>query len=188
MRTRFIAIAALALLMQGCATFMPTEGEQLSWNGPGAGPCLFGGVSERTVEHCARVTLGAEAMLTSINSKALALLPEDAKCTEHVQKARELLKEHSDVQTQLVYSCPQGQADRSVCHVSVLATTADGRQYVLDNGAAVPAAASHVASLDEFRNEVGQYWVDQPPTMAQAWGIDELLGEVDIAAKAAASH
>lgn len=186
MGTRIIVIAALALLMQGCASLAPTEAEQLSWNGPGAGPCLFGGVSNRAVEHCARVTLGEEAMLITINSQALAMLPEDAKCTDHVQAARELLKDYPDVQTRLIYSCPPGQADRSVCHVSVLATAADGRQYILDNGAAVPAAASHVASLDEFRHEVGQYWVDQPPNMAQAWGIDELLGEVDIAAEAAA--
>jgi len=188
MGTRIIVIATLALLMQGCASLAPTEAEQLSWNGPGTGPCLFGGVSNRAVEHCARVTLGEEALMASVNSQALAMLPANAKCTDHVQAARVLLQEYSDVQTRLVYSCPPGQADRSVCHVSVLATTADGRQYVLDNGAAVPAAASHVASLDEYQREVGQYWVDQPPTMAQAWGIDELLGEVSIAAEPAVSR
>jgi len=169
----FAAMTALLAALQGCASTAELEARQLAWRGPSSGPCLFGGVTSRSVQHCARVDFGDEALMQAVNTQVLRDLGRRPRCTAHAAAAQQALRNHPEVRTQLVYSCPSGDER---CHVSLLARGADGRSYVLDNGSVLAREPGHVGSFEAYAQAVGQrYWLGRPPTLAEARGIDELF-------------
>jgi len=176
MRNLMWSMAAVAILVaaSGCAT--PGSSNEIDgrfeagWR-PSKTYCLFGGETPRLAAYCARQTFGDEGYLAAINQQALQSLPEDGHCREHAAAVLALLKDDPDLRSQMIYSCPKGVGRDQPCHVSVLATAADGRQWVLDNGAVVNASVgvAGVVAMRDFAAEVQQvYWVDHPPTMMQA--------------------
>lgn len=169
-----LVIAASALLQActvlgglGLADSADTEAAQLAWNGPGMGPCAFGGVTPRAEDHCAQVRGGETAMLESVNARIRSGLSADASCQEHVEAARAALEADPALVTARLYSCPAASRRHGECHVSLLVTTADSRRLVLDNGAVIDAALGRdgVAPFEVFtRAAGGSYWLDFPPT------------------------
>jgi hypothetical protein len=69
-----VAMTALLAALQGCASTAELEARQLAWRGPSSGPCLFGGVTSRSVQHCARVDFGDEALMQAVNTQVLRWL------------------------------------------------------------------------------------------------------------------
>lgn len=176
MRNLMWGMMAVAMLVAagGCAT--PGSSNEIDrrfeagWR-PSKTYCLFGGETPKVNAYCALQNFGYEGYLAAINQQALLSLPEGAHCREHTAAVAALLKDQPDLRSQMIYSCPKGVGPGVPCHVSILATTPDGRQWVLDNGAIVNATVgvSGVVAMRDFAAEVQQaYWVDRPPTMMQA--------------------
>lgn len=170
-RTTAVIFAILPLVLGGCAALerstLRTEARQLAWTGPGAGPCLFGGVTARADEHCARINFGVEGVLYAVNGQVRAQLGSDRNCERHVAAAQRALAHHADLRTEPVYSCPAGARARGECHVSLLVTTIQGERYVLDNGAVVrdTVGAHGVAAFTAFAGALdGIVWVGEPPS------------------------
>lgn len=168
--TAVVALAAWTAL-SGCAAMeratLREEARQLAWTGPGAGPCVFGGVTPRAEDHCALVTQGAEGMLYAVNDKVRARLGAGAVCVDHVDHAQAELARHRTLRTARIFSCPLASRAKGECHVSLLVTTAGGERFVLDNGAVVTDAigAGGVARFEDFERQVeGVYWVGFPPS------------------------
>lgn len=162
-----------AALLGGCAAMeratLREEARQLAWTGPGAGPCLFGGVTERAVEHCARINFGTRGLLVAVNERVRARL-DGRECTEHVAALRVALARHKDLRTEPIYTCPAALGELDECHVSLLVTSRDGERFVLDDGAVVDGwvGVGGVASLAAFEAVVDNaLWVGRPPTSGE---------------------
>ena len=178
MRKLLIAVLAASLL-PGCALYENSlrreEARQLSWTGPGAGPCAWGGVTERAQEHCAMIEWGPVGSLHAINEKTRARLGPNADCIEHVETVRAQLARHRGMTDELLFTCPIETRARNECHVSLLVTLADGERYVLDNGAVVTAALGleGVATFENFARQVeGVYWLGFPPSARELAALD----------------
>lgn len=67
--------ATLAFCTAACSTeqIQREEARQLSWQGPGAGPCAAGGVTPRAAEHCGWINYGDEGLMGAINAQAAEL-------------------------------------------------------------------------------------------------------------------
>ena len=146
------AVIAFSVLAGGCAT----EASQLAWSGPGAGPCLFGGVTERAVDHCAQINFGVEGLLIAINDRTRARF-SDGESTKHVAALQRELAPHRDLRTEPIYTCGAASGGPGECHASLLVTKRDGERFVLDNGAVVndTVGAGGVASFAAFEEAVG---------------------------------
>lgn len=172
------AMTALLTALQGCASTAELEARQLAWRGPSPGPCLFGGVSPPSVQHCVRLGFGDEALMQAVNVQVLRDLGRRPRCTVHASAVQRALQAYPEMRTEMVYSCPGG-ADR--CHVSLLVQAADGRRYVLDNGSVFPREPAHVGSFEAYAQAVDRrYWIGRPPTTAQALGWDQLFAALEL--------
>ena len=182
MSARNLFVLAAFLLNVGCASTSQTESRQLAYRGGGgwlSNPCLFGGVTPAAQAHCASVEFGSEGRMILANASVLAALPDGADCKDHVGQLTVALTRGGAVSVQPIYSCPDGGGARGICHVSALVTDAQGVQYVLDNGAVLGASNGAVSTLTAFAAAVdGEYWVDTPPTMAQAIGVESLMRDM----------
>ena len=164
MNTRFTLTAmsaTIGLALSACASTGDLEARQLAYNGTGPNPCTFGGATERAVAHCARMNFGTLGLLTAINERVLETLPAGADCEDHVAAVQQRLA-GTGLRGKPVYTCPMTSLD-GVCHVSLHVVDPAGKQFVVDNGAAVNALyPAHVAEFEEFRQLVGQaYWFDK---------------------------
>lgn len=166
-----LGLGLLVLGLQGCASTAQIEQRQLAYNGHGANPCLFGGVSDKAQAHCEAVRSGAEGLLTAINTKAMQGLPRSNAahpCQIHAARVEAALAHNPNYRTQRIYSCPEGGTEN--CHVSVLVAGAHD-MYVLDNGAVLKGSRypGSVAHLDEFTEELNDiYWIGKMPVNAHA--------------------
>lgn len=169
---RSMALIA-SMLLVGCSAMeratLQEEARQLAWNGPGDGPCLFGGVTERAQEHCAFVTSGAEGVLIAISNR-IRRHSGAGTCLAYVEAFRRQMTRLKGYRTERVYTCPESSPDGE-CHVSLAVTSPEGERYVVDNGAVVrdTIGVSGVASFAAFEEAVdGVMWVGKPPTGMQA--------------------
>lgn len=156
-----MAVITFTALSSACAD----EARQLAWTGPGSGPCLFGGVTERADEHCAQINFGIEGVLAVINDRALARSGRGG--VSHVTALRRELAHRADLRAEPLYSCAAAFGESGECHVSLLVRTHDGRRFVLDDGAVVgdTVGAGGVASFAAFEEAVeGVMWVGRAPT------------------------
>jgi len=143
------------------------EQRQLSWTGPGEGPCAFGGVTEAASAHCAMLAWGTEGVLEAVNEKVRGFgVP--MLCTSHVAAVESALLRHKELRTTPIYTCPAIARAQGQCHVSLEVTDRDGERYVVDNGAVVSGlvGSGGVASFNEFARAVdGIYWIGSPPSV-----------------------
>lgn len=168
------AAAALAMvyLLQGCAT-SGLEARQLSWNGSGPNPCLLGGVTDAAQQHCSAMRWKDDGLLMALNREATASLPKNLEakpCQIHVARLEQALQAHPDLTHDRLYSCPGKNNPQGGCHVSLLVRDAEGRSYVLDNGAVLADRhyRASVATLNEFADELGSvYWIGYIPKDAR---------------------
>lgn len=172
-------LTCTAGLMAGCASTAEIEKRQLSYRGDGgflSDPCLFGGVTAKAQAHCTGIEFGTEGVLLSANTKVLKALPKGADCKTHVAAVTEKLSADPTLTVQPIYSCPGGGAAEGLCHVSALVTDVTGQQYVVDNGSVLGPGYAGVSRMDQFVAELGsEYWIDEPPTKAQAIGLETLM-------------
>jgi hypothetical protein len=168
-------VAGIVLCMLGgCSAIERStaqeEARQLAWTGPGAGPCAFGGVTPRAENHCALVMYGSLGMLEAVNDKVRRKLGPVIACQDHVREAKRELARHRGIKTESLYSCPPATRASGECHVSLLVTTPEKEQFVLDNGVVVSDAmgVDGVASYALFTRAVdGVTWRGRQPTVPQ---------------------
>lgn len=173
----FLLLGAL-VLVTGCASTAQIEQKQLAYRGGGglSNPCLFGGVTAQSQAHCMAVEFGTEGMLISANTTVVASLSRGADCKDHVASLSRKLAADPTLKVEPVYSCPDNGGAKGICHVSALVTDALGARYVVDNGAVLGVGYAGVAPLDRFVAELGgEYWVGQPPSHAQAIGLETFM-------------
>jgi hypothetical protein len=181
MYIRFLVVGMMALLLPACASTSEIEAKQLAWKGPSAGPCLFGGVTSRSVQHCVQVSFGNEALLQSINAEVLQESGTRSRCTQHVAAVERRLKAYPGFKLQKIYSCPSGPDPTRPCHVSLMVSDIRNHRYVVDNGSVLRRDPGHVGTFRDFARAVDQrYWVGRPPSVAEAWGMDEIFANVRV--------
>lgn len=162
----------LAGLLHGCAT-TGLEARQLSWDGRGDNPCVFGGVTPQAEAHCQSVRWKSTGALIAMNQEALQRLPKDPRdlpCQVHVSRLQSALAVQPRFEFEPVYSCPTKNNPRGSCHVSMLVVDEEGRRFVLDNGAVLSPEhyTASVASFDEYSAELGGvYWIGYLPSDAR---------------------
>lgn len=178
-RSYVLFLTCTAGLVAGCASTAEIEQRQLAYRGDGgllSDPCLFGGVTAKAQAHCTGIEFGTEGVLLSVNTKVLKALPKGADCKTHVAAVTEKLSADPTLTVQPIYSCPGGGGAEGLCHVSALVTDLTGQQYVVDNGSVLGPGYAGVSRKDQFVAELGsEYWVDQPPSKAQAIGLESLM-------------
>jgi hypothetical protein len=167
---KFLLCFLVHSVLVGCATVDEIETRQLAYRGEGDNPCRWGGVSERADAHCAELRWGIKGYLTAINDHARRHLPDAADaspCMEHVARLQSVLAGRHDLTSEMLFSCPPDRGDGR-CHVSLLVTDRQQRQYVLDNGAVFGGtqAPGAVGSLVEFAALAGPYRRVAPPPPA----------------------
>jgi hypothetical protein len=138
---------------------------------PSKAQCAFGGQTAKLAAYCAELNFGAEGLevvARAVNEEVLASADgEKLPCTEHVAKVRERMAEYADYRVQEIYSCdanPPVEGGRSVCHVSLMVTSASGTRVVIDNGHVLdPASTTGVGSYAQFASLVDHHWTGATP-------------------------
>ena len=139
---------------------------------PSKAQCAFGGQTAKLAAYCADLNFGAkglEVVARAVNEQVLASAGgEKLSCTDHVAQVRERLAEYPDYTLTEVYSCeanPPVEDGRSVCHVSLMVTSASGARVVVDNGHVLePAATGGVGSYTQFAARVDHHWTGDTPS------------------------
>lgn len=144
---------------------------------PSKGYCTFGAETATLAAWCAEVNFGAEGLETiarAVNEEVLARAGgKPLACTDHVAQVRQELAAYPDYKVAELYSCdanPPIENGRSVCHVSLMVTSATGARVVLDNGHVLdPGSTGGVGTVQEFSQLVAYHWTgDQPAWVALA--------------------
>jgi len=138
---------------------------------PSKAQCAFGGQTAKLAAYCADLNFGArglEVVARAVNEQVLASAGgEKLPCTEHVAQVRERLAEYADYRVEEIYSCdahPPVENGRSVCHVSLMVTSASGARVVIDNGHVLdPASTTGVGSYAQFAALVDHHWTGETP-------------------------
>lgn len=173
--TRRLGAALLLTLLPTTAVLAGTDAEvdarfDGGWR-PSRAECAFGGQTARLAAYCADLNFGArglEVVARAVNEQVLASAGgEKLPCTEHVAQVRERMAEYADYQVQEIYSCdanPPVENGRSVCHVSLMVTSASGARVVIDNGHVLdPASTTGVGSYTQFARLVDHHWTGETP-------------------------
>jgi hypothetical protein len=138
---------------------------------PSKAQCVFGGQTAKLAAYCADLNFGAEGLevvARAVNEQVLASAGgEKLPCTDHVAQVREHMAEYADYRVQEIYSCdanPAVENGRSVCHVSLMVTSASGARVVIDNGHVLdPASTTGVGSYAQFASLVDHHWTGATP-------------------------
>lgn len=138
---------------------------------PSKAQCAFGGQTAKLAAYCADLNFGAkglEVVARAVNEQVLASAGgEKLPCTEHVARVRERMAEYADYRVEEIYSCdanPPVENGRSVCHVSLMVTSASGARVVIDNGHVLdPASTGGVGTYAQFASLVDHHWTGGTP-------------------------
>jgi hypothetical protein len=139
---------------------------------PSKAQCAFGGQTAKLAAYCADLNFGAqglEVVARAVNEQVLASAGgERLPCTDHVAQVRERMAEYPGYDVKEIYSCdanPPVENGRSVCHVSVMVTSASGARVVIDNGHVLdPASTGGVGSYTQFASAVDHHWTGESPS------------------------
>jgi len=139
---------------------------------PSKAQCAFGGQTAKLAAYCADLNFGREGLeviARAVNAEVLASAGgEKLPCAEHVAQVRVRLAEYPDYALKEIYSCdanPPVENGRSVCHVSLMVTSASGARVVIDNGHVLePASTGGVGSYTEFAGLVDHHWTGDTPS------------------------
>ena len=173
-----IALAAATLLSATACVTAPSTQEldarfAAGWR-PSKGYCAFGGETPALSAWCAEVNFGAEGLETiarAVNEEVLARAGgKPLACTDHVAQVRREFAAYPDYKVTELYSCdanPPIENGRSVCHVSLMVTSATGARVVLDNGHVLdPGSTGGVGTVQEFSQLVAYHWTGDQPAWA----------------------
>jgi hypothetical protein len=173
---RRLGAALLLTLLPATACLAASDREvdarfDAGWR-PSKAQCAFGGQTATLAAYCADLNFGRaglEVIARAVNEEVLASAGgEKLPCTEHVAQARARLAAYPDYELKEIYSCeanPPVENGRSVCHVSLMVTSASGARVVLDNGHVLdPAATGGVGSYTQFASRVDHHWTGDTPS------------------------
>lgn len=170
-----LLLAVLALPMSACMTAGGARDLDArfaaGWR-PSKGYCTFGGDTPTLAAWCAEVNFGGEgleAIARAVNEDVLrAGGGHPLACTDHVAQVRQELASYPGYKVTELYSCddnPPVENGRSVCHVSLLVSSAaSGARVVLDNGHVLdPGTTGGVAPYGDFIELVDNHWTGVQP-------------------------
>jgi hypothetical protein len=173
--SRRLGAALLLTLLPATASLAASDREvdarfDAGWR-PTKAQCAFGGQTAKLAAYCADLNFGREGLevvARAVNEQVLASAGgEKLLCTEHVAQVRERMAEYADYEVREIYSCdanPPVEDGCSVCHVSLLVTSASGARVVIDNGHVLdPASTGGVGSYTQFAGLVDHHWTGETP-------------------------